>query len=66
MSEQGPEYHPMFPLGADDTPYRKLTDQHVSVAEFDGQEILKIEPAALTELAAAAFQDVSHFLRPGH
>ena len=66
MSEQALEYRPMFPLGADDTPYRKLTDQHVSVTEFDGQDVLKIEPAALTELAAAAFQDVSHFLRPGH
>ena len=33
MSDAGFEFHPMFPLGKDTTPYRKLTDKHV--AEID-------------------------------
>ncbi|MDH3702088.1 MAG: fumarate hydratase [Alphaproteobacteria bacterium] len=66
MSAQNSEFHPMFPLGADDTPYRQLTDKHVSVAKFEGRDMLKIEPEALRLLAAEAYRDVSHLLRPGH
>ena len=66
MSELQHEFHPMFPLGQDETPYKKLTDQYVGTASFNGQEILTVEAAALTELAAEAFKDVSHLLRPGH
>jgi len=56
----------MFPLGVDETPYRKLTDAHVEVAEFAGERILKIAPEALTQLTREAFRDVAHLLRPGH
>ncbi len=66
MSEPKFEYHPMFALGADDTPYRKLTGDYVSTAEFDGKTILKVEAEALRLLAAEAYKDVSHLLRPGH
>jgi len=66
MSEPKFEYHPMFALGADDTPYRKLTGDYVSTAEFDGKTILKVEREALRLLAAEAYKDVSHLLRPGH
>jgi len=59
-------YHPMFPPGKDETPYRKLTDQYVSVADFDGQQVLKVDPDGLTLLAEQAFKDVSHLFRPGH
>jgi fumarate hydratase class I len=59
-------FQEMFELGVDETPYRKLTSEHVSTAEFDGQRILKVEPEALTELAAQAMRDVSHLFRPGH
>jgi fumarate hydratase, class I len=58
--------HELFPLGADDTPYRKLTDDHVSTSTFEGRRILKIAPQALTMLAAQAFVDCAHLLRPGH
>ncbi len=59
--------HPtMFPLGADDTPYRKLTSDHVSTVPFDGKTVLKVAPEALSLLAAEAFHDINHFLRPGH
>ncbi len=59
-------YQPMFPLGKDDTPYRKLTDQYVSTTTIEGQEVLKIDPEGLTLLAEAAFKDVSHLYRPAH
>ncbi len=46
-------YHELFPLGADDAPYRKLTGDHVSTGSFEGRRIVKVEPEALTLLAAA-------------
>ncbi|HKK51904.1 MAG TPA: fumarate hydratase, partial [Myxococcota bacterium] len=63
-----PEFHhqPMFELGADETEYRKLGDDGVSTVEIDGRTLLKIEPEALSRLAAAAIRDVSHLFRPGH
>ena len=59
-------YEPMFQLGQDDTTYRQLTDQFVSVVEMDGRPVLKIEPQALTLLAEAAYKDVSHLYRSEH
>ncbi|MCK5779281.1 MAG: fumarate hydratase [Rhodospirillales bacterium] len=59
-------HHTMFPLGPDETPYRKLTDEYVSVEKFGDQEIVKVDPKALTLLTFEAFKDVSHLLRPGH
>ena len=59
-------YQEMFELGEDDTVYRKLGDSGVSTIEVEGREILKIDPAALTELAAAAVRDVSHLFRTSH
>jgi fumarate hydratase class I len=56
----------LFPLAADGTTYRKLSSDHVSVAEFDGEEILKVETEGLRLLAEAAFMDINHLLRPGH
>jgi len=59
-------YAPLFPLGKDETPYRKLTDQGVRVEKFDGEEILVVEPEAIRLLAEAAMSDINHLLRPGH
>src|ERR1700720_1916891 len=59
-------YHELFPLGPDDAPYRKLTGGHVSTGMFEGQRVVKVEPAALTLLARQAFVDCQHLLRPGH
>jgi len=56
----------LFPLGSDDTPYRKLTADHVSVDRFRGQDILTVEPEGLRLLAEAAFADINHLLRPAH
>ena len=59
-------YHEIFPSGEDNTPYRQITSDHVSVATFDGQDVLKVEPEALTLLTAEAMRDIAHLLRPGH
>ena len=65
MSEQ--VHQPPFPiLGEDETSWRKLTADFVSLAEFEGEKILKIDPQALELLAREAFHDISHFLRTGH
>ncbi|MBD5781707.1 fumarate hydratase [Pelagicoccus sp. NFK12] len=60
------KYQPIIELGPDDTEYRHLTSEFVSVSEFDGKEILKVEPEALTYLAKTAIRDVSFMLRPAH
>ncbi|MBF0305907.1 MAG: fumarate hydratase [Alphaproteobacteria bacterium] len=59
-------FHEMFPLAADETPYRLLTTDHVGTESFGGRTMLTVEPAALTRLAFEAFRDCSHLLRPGH
>ena len=59
-------YSPMFPLGADQTPWKKLPIEGVRTVTFDGQTVLRITPDALSELAVRAFHDVSHLLRPAH
>ena len=59
-------YAPMFQLGPDTTEYYKLTSEGVSVGEFEGHEILKVTPEALTRLSNAAFRDVNFLLRPAH
>ncbi len=59
-------YSPMFPLGEDATPWRRLDIDGVSVSACDGRTVLRVRPEALTELAATAFREVSHLLRPGH
>ncbi|WP_370883301.1 class I fumarate hydratase FumA [Enterobacter hormaechei] len=66
MSNKPFIYQNPFPLAHDDTKYYLLTKEHVSVAEFDGQEMLKVEPEALTLLAQQAFHDAAFMLRPSH
>ncbi len=52
--------------GKDETEYYLLSKEHVSVAEFAGQEILKVAPEALTLLAQQAFHDAAFMLRVSH
>jgi len=63
-----PEFHfqEMFPLGPEDVPYRCLTTNHVAFGSFAGETVVTVAPDALTLLAAEAFHDVSHLLRPSH
>ena len=62
------EFHfqDMFPLGPDETLYRKLTNDPGSLVTFEGHSMLKVEPEALTQLTFEAFRDISHLLRPTH
>lgn len=60
------KYQEMFPMGKDTTEYYLLSKDYVSTANFEGQEILKVEPEALTLLAQHAFHDVEFLLRPEH
>ena len=59
-------YTPMFPLGDEATPWRKLEIAGTSSEPCGDGTVLRIAPAALSALAFAAFRDVSHLLRPGH
>ncbi|WP_130471895.1 fumarate hydratase [Candidatus Magnetaquicoccus inordinatus] len=56
----------MFNLGPDATEYRLLTERFVSSAHFADQELLVVEPEALTLLAETAMRDVAHLLRASH
>ncbi len=56
----------LFPLGEDTTPYRKLSDEGVSVESFNGEEVLKVDAEAIRLLSEQAFMDINHLLRPGH
>ena len=60
------KYQAPFPLGPDDTEYYLLTKDYVSVSEFEGKPILKIEKEGLTRMANQAFRDVSFMLRRSH
>jgi fumarate hydratase class I len=59
-------YHEMFPLEDDTTNYRSLTTDHVGLEKFNGTTVLTVENEGLTKLAAQAFYDSAHFLRPVH
>ena len=59
-------YQPPFPLGPDTTEYQKISSDFVTTSEFEGQEILKIDPKALTLLANEAIKAISFKLRTSH
>jgi fumarate hydratase class I len=60
------EYHDPFPLSHEETKYRLIGKEGVSLATFEGQPILKVSPVALTTLAREAMREVSFFLRKAH
>jgi fumarate hydratase class I len=76
------KHTPLFPLGKDVTPYRKLdvggaggnggaagaggSAPAVRVEKVLGQDVLVVSREALRALAEAAFVDINHYLRPGH
>src|SRR5260370_36291009 len=59
-------YQDPLPVEKDTTKYRLLSKDYVSVSEFEGKEILKVAPEALTLLASVAVRDVSFLLRTAH
>ena len=60
------KHTPLFPLGQDRAPYRKLIADGVRVEKIMGKDVLVIEREAMRALAEAAFTDINHLLRPKH
>ena len=56
----------MFPLGKEKTEYHLVTKDYVSVSNFEGEEILKVEKEGLRVLAKQAMHDIAFMLRPEH
>jgi len=56
--------------GADETPWRLLTTEGVSVIEgegaLSGRRFLQVAPEALRLLSETAMHDIAHYLRPAH
>ncbi|MEI6892058.1 MAG: FumA C-terminus/TtdB family hydratase beta subunit [Pontiella sp.] len=59
-------YTPTFQHSGDTTSYRLITHQGVRTEQFNGKDVLIVEPEALEQLAYEAFCDVSFYLRPAH
>jgi fumarate hydratase class I len=60
------KHSPLFPLGKDTTPYRRLPVEGMRVETVLGKEVLVVPCEALRALAEEAFNDINHYLRPGH
>jgi fumarate hydratase, class I len=56
-------YQEMFPLGKDETEYKLISKDGVSASQFEGQDILKVTPEALTLVAEEGFRNIAFFLR---
>ncbi len=59
-------YQDPLPLSGDETEYRLLSREGVSTAQFEGREILKVDPGVLSFLARQAFRDSAFMLRTSH
>ncbi|RLB62227.1 MAG: fumarate hydratase, partial [Deltaproteobacteria bacterium] len=61
-------YQNPFPLEADKTEYYKIegSEKYVSTVNFDGKDVLKVDPEALTVLSNVAMKDISFLLRKEH
>jgi fumarate hydratase class I len=60
------KHTPLFPLGKDKTPYRKLDVAGVRTEKVLGRDVLVVPAEALKVLAEQAYNDINHYLRPGH
>src|ERR1700742_1729065 len=60
------KHTPLFPLGKDETPYRKISGHEPRIERVLGEEVLAVPHEALRALAEAAFTDINHLLRPAH
>ena len=60
------KYSEMFQIEKDDTQYKLLTRDHVSVVDIAGRKMLKVEREGLKQLARQAMADVSFYLRSRH
>ena len=60
------KHTPLFPLGEDLTPYKKITREGVRVEKVLGRDMLVVSREALRALSEAAFGEINHYLRPSH
>ncbi len=62
------KYQDPLPLGPEKTSYYKIegSEKYVTTVNFDGRDMLKVDPEALTVLANTAMRDVSFLLRADH
>jgi fumarate hydratase, class I len=67
MADAAPfSFTELLPLGPDDTEYRLVTTEGVSMFETPEGTFLKVEPEAIRRLTAEAMHDIAHFLRSSH
>ncbi len=59
-------YEDPYPIQRDNTEYRKITSDYVTVEQCGDREILRIDPKALEVLSEVAMSDVSFYLRTSH
>ena len=59
-------YSDLLPIGEDQTKYRLLTKEGVSVQKHGDLEFLHVEASALSQLSEVAIHDISHYLRTAH
>jgi len=59
-------YKPLIQHGKDQTKYRLLTKDYVTMKKLGDREILEVSPEALKVLAFEAFREISFYLRPAH
>lgn len=60
------KYQEMFPLGPDKTEYYLLTSDYVKVENWNGHEMLVVDPEALRVLTCQATHDNAFMLRREH
>ena len=60
------KYQEMFPMSKDTTEYYHLTSDYVKVENWNGHEMLVVDPEALTVLARQATHDNAFMLRREH
>ncbi|ASW75502.1 fumarate hydratase [Chryseobacterium piperi] len=59
-------YQDPYPIEKDDTVYKKLTSDYVTIEKLGEREILTVDPKGLELLAEEAMADVSFMLRSSH
>ena len=60
------KHTPLFPLGKDETAYRKISDAGIRIEKVLGRDMLVVSREALRALSEAAFGEINHYLRPSH
>ena len=66
MANKPFKYQEMFPMSKDTTEYYHLTGDYVKVENWNGHEMLVVDPDALTVLARQATRDNAFMLRREH